>query len=633
MKTATAVLQKYWGFHKFRPAQKTAISHLLNQEDVITLLPTGAGKSICFQVPALAQKGICLVISPLISLMQDQVESLQKRGIKAMMLGGSIPFHKLQILLDNCVYGDYKFLYLSPERLQHEFVQTRIEHMDINFIAIDEAHCISEWGHDFRPAYRKIAILKEFLPAVPFIALTATATPRVLNDIKSNLGLEEAPVVRQSFERENITIAIKRTEDKNHELVYFFEKNPGSSIIYVRNRKLSVQLQRLLGYHGFQAAAFHGGMPLKKKEQLLRDWKAEKFNIIVATTAFGMGIDKENVRNIVHYQLPDSLESYYQEIGRAGRDGNPAMALLIYNRADILTLKNQFLKNIPTLESTRTIYKKMNAYLSIPYGQGQEESYNFNFSEFCHTYNLSPSRVFNTLQLFDQLEIIRLSGEYRLRTEISFTIPPRQLYSFIEKNPSFKTLLHSLLRMQGGFFELQTPINLYRLQARSGLGQKEIITQLKKLHQLAIIQLKIADEDTTIQFLSPREDRYTLSLLTPYLKTYQQNKKDKVEAVVHFATDEENCKTIQLLSYFGESRTTDCHHCSVCHNKYNNEKEQTPKQIAALLLNELQQPLNSKALVKKLNLEAAIVLPALRELLDQKKIKRLDDNRFILRKN
>lgn len=568
MKSATAVLQEFWGFNEFRPAQKTAITHFLDRKDVITLLPTGAGKSICFQVPALTQEGLCLVISPLISLMQDQVESLASRSVKAMMLGGTIPFHELQTRLDNCAYGGYKFLYISPERLQNEWVQARLKTMDINFIAIDEAHCISEWGHDFRPAYRKIAILRELLPEVPFMALTATATPQVLEDIKANLGLENAKLVKQSFERKNIALLTQKTEDKNRELVHFFKKNSGSSIVYVRNRKLSVQLKRLLGYHGFKAEAYHGGLPLPEKEILLREWKAEKFDIIVGTTAFGMGIDKENVRNIIHYQLPDSLESYYQEIGRAGRDGDPSKALLIYNNTDILTLKNQFLQSLPTLESTRIIYKKLNAYLSIPYGDGALESFNFNFSTFCRTYKLTPQLVFNTLQLFDQLEIIRLFNEYHLRTEISFIIPPKQLYPFIKENPIFKPLLHSLLRMQGGFFETQTPINLYRLQARSGLSQKTIITQLKKLAQLEVIQLDIADQDTTITFLTPREDQYTLSLLRPYLKKYQKNKKEKIEAVIQFITREEQCKTIELLSYFGEVKSKDCQHCSFCRKKY-----------------------------------------------------------------
>lgn len=564
MPTPNAVLKKYWGHSGLRPAQEKAVSHVLKGEDVIALLPTGGGKSICFQVPALLKRGVCLVVSPLVSLMQDQVEGLQNKGIRAMMLRGYIPYNELNRLLDNCAYGNYKFLYLSPERLQNEIVQERLRHMDINLIAVDEAHCISEWGHDFRPAYREITVLRELKPDVNFIALTATATPRVLGDINTNLNLENAHIIRMSFARENIALRIKKTEDKTFELKRFLRENTGTSIIYVRSRKVTLNLQKFLNNNDIPARAYHGGMQTEQKEKLLQDWRAEKFRVMVATNAFGMGIDKSNVRNVIHYHLPDSLENYYQEVGRAGRDSRASKALLIYANPDILNLKNQFLKNAPTPENVKLVYKKLNAYFSIAYGEGQETEHNFNFLKFCQTYGFNSYLVYNILQFLDRVDVLSLSKEFHQRTELYFKIPNKRLYRFLGENKKYKGLIQPLLRMQGGFFDFKTPINLRALRQRAGMPRQKINTLLRELADLDVIDLTLADQDSTIVFLVPRENDLTINPLVPYIKQYYKNKKHKIDEMVGFVEDTQTCKPKRLLAYFGEEKTKDCGKCSVC---------------------------------------------------------------------
>lgn len=634
MNTPNEILKRYWGHSSLRPAQKKTVEYILNRKDVICLLPTGGGKSICFQVPALLQKeGICIVISPLISLMQDQVENLKRKGIKAMMLAGHISFKDLMIQLDNCMYGGYKFLYLSPERLQNELVQERIQQMNVNLVAIDEAHCISEWGHDFRPAYRGIAVLKELLPEVNFIALTATATERVLKDISENLELTQAKIVKLSFERKNISLLVKKSEDKNYELQKFLHKNHGVSIVYVRSRQLTQQLCKFLKSHQISAKAYHGGMTIEQKQRLLKEWQSEQFEVMVATNAFGMGIDKANVRSVIHFHLPDSLESYYQEVGRAGRDNRASKAFLIYNNADILKLKTQFLTNSPNPENLKTIYKKLNSYFSIAYGEGQEEQFNFNFLDFCNTYSFNTYLTYNVLQLLDRLDVISLSNEFHQRTELFFKISHVALDIFLNKNRHFQNLIHSLLRMQGGFFDYKTTINLKILQNKTGLNQSKINSLLKNLEQLDVIDLTLADQDSTIEFLVPREDHLTINPLVPYIKQSYKNKKTKINAVINFIENQEKCRVIQLLSYFDEEKQEDCGHCSVCLSKKRHEKAASEdlKNIRQAIVKKLQEnEFSSKQLVEELNFTEEHVLFVIKRMLDLNEIKISEGNTYFL---
>lgn len=637
MLSPNEVLKKYWGYDGLRPAQEEAVRSTLAKKDVIALLPTGAGKSICFQLPALMNSGICIVISPLISLMQDQVETLRNRNIKAMSLSGSMPFKELTRKLDNCLYGNFKFLYLSPERLQQEIVTEYIREMNVNLIAIDEAHCISEWGHDFRPTYREINILRELQPDVPFIAVTATATEKVLQDIKENLALEKATLVKKSFARPNISLKIHKTDDKNYEIQKFLKKNPGVSIVYVRSRKLTVNLKNFLNHHDISAAAFHGGMNSNQKKKLLNDWQTEKFKVMVATNAFGMGIDKANVKNVIHYHLPDSLESYYQEAGRAGRNGQESNAFLVYDNADILKLKDQFLKNAPTPKTTKFVYKKLNAYFSIAYGEGVEEEYNFNFLDFCHTYNLNTYLTYNVLQFLDRLEILKLSREFKQRTEIFFKIPNRELYTFLDTNRHFQRLTSTLLRMQGGFFTYKTTIDLKTLEVKAGMSRKEINQQLKKLAELEVIDLTLADQDSTVEFLVPREDDFTINPLVPYIKQYYKNKKYKIDEVIYYVEDNTTCKVVLLLNYFGENRTVNCQKCSVClakekQTQYTNSMYQQVQEALDLCLQE-QGEMDTKQLMIHLKYEEEYILFVLKQMLDNNQVLRTPRNTYILKSN
>lgn len=392
MPESNSILQKYWGHSSFRPFQEEIITAALEKKDVLALLPTGGGKSICFQIPAMIREGICIVISPLVALMEDQVKTLQLKGIKALAITGGISLQDLDTRLDNCIYGNYKFLYLSPERLQQDLVQQRIKQMNVNLFAIDEAHCISHWGHDFRPAYLNISILRDLHPTIPIIALTATATKEVTRDIEQQLKLKDPIIFKSSLKRSNIAFNVVFAEDKMYRLKQVLNNKDESSIIYVRSRNATVEITAELNYYGYKAAPFHGGLSGKQKSLLLERWLKEEVKIMVATNAFGMGIDKPNVRHVVHLNLPESIESYFQEAGRAGRDEKPAIATIITNKSDLPRLKDLFLKTLPDLEFTIFVYKKLTSYFRIAFGEGQDCNFDFNFSGFCTQYNLHSEK-------------------------------------------------------------------------------------------------------------------------------------------------------------------------------------------------------------------------------------------------
>ena len=612
------ILEKYWGHTSFRSLQEDIILKAAGNRDVVALLPTGGGKSLCFQIPALLKKGICIVVSPLVALMEDQVNALKEKGIRALAITGGIPFHELDALLDNCIYGNYKFLYLSPERLQQDLVQERIRQMNVNLIAIDEAHCISQWGHDFRPAYRNILKLREIKPDVNIIALTATATKPVVKDIIDQLQLKDAAVVQKSFERKNIAYAVQMAQDKNYYLDKLITAHEEAVIIYVRTRKATVEIAGYLEKKGQSAAAFNGGLPKKEKSSRLDQWLKGKKRIMVATSAFGMGIDKSNVRTVIHMNLPESLESYFQEAGRAGRDEAPAKAVILTNESDVPLLKNQFLSTLPDLAFVKLVYKKLMTYFRIAYGEGEGNKNDFNFSHFCHTYDLNPLKAYNTLQLLDRASVLQLSEQFQKKTRIQFIISHHQLSYFLESHPHFEAVVKAILRTYGGLFENKVDINLEIICSKAGTVPAEALKVLNYLHKEKIADFEHEQHDASVTFLVPREDDTTINPLSPYIKLQEKTKKEKIEAVLDYVRNTEKCRSEQLLNYFGETETSPCGICSVCKSAAEPLTKENIKRIYYAIVGLLEErAFSSREISEKLPFKEQHILTVLQMLLER----------------
>ncbi len=612
------ILEKYWGHTSFRPLQEDIIEAAAAGRDVVALLPTGGGKSICFQVPALLKKGICIVVSPLIALMEDQVNALKEKGIKALAVTGGIPYTELDTLLDNCIYGNYKFLYLSPERLQQDLVQERIKQMNVNLIAIDEAHCISQWGHDFRPAYRNILKLREIKPQVNIIALTATATKPVVKDIIDQLQLKNAALFQKSFERKNISYSVQSAQDKNYYLEKLLAEHGEAVIIYVRTRKATVEISTYLEKKGHSAAAFNGGLPKKEKSERLSQWLNGEKRIMVATSAFGMGIDKANVRTVVHMNLPESMESYFQEAGRAGRDEKPAKAVILTNESDVPLLKNQFLSTLPDVAFVKLVYRKLMTYFRIAFGEGEGSKNDFNFAHFCHTYDLNPLKAYNTLQLLDRASVLQLSEQFRKKTRIQFLITHHQLSHFLDRHPHFEAVVKAILRTYGGLFENKIDINLQIICSKAGTIPSEAIKILNYLHKEKIADFEHEQHDASVTFLVPREDETTINPLVPYIKLQEKTKKEKINAVLDYVRNSKKCRSEQLLNYFGEIKTSPCGICSVCKTKTEPLDKKKIKEIYYAIIELLEEgSFSSREIAAKLPFEEQHIVSVLQMLLER----------------
>ena len=609
------ILRKYWGYSEFKGSQQKIIEAVLNRQDVLALLPTGGGKSLCFQIPAMAKEGICIVISPLIALIQNQVDSLRQRNIKAIALTGGIPFNELNNLLDNCVYGNYKFLYLSPERLHQEIVQERIQQMNVNLIAIDEAHCISQWGHDFRPAYLECSKLRELAPDAPIIALTATATEQVAKDIVSNLQFNNPLVFKDSFSRPNIAFAVIWSEDKHYRLKILCSKARSSVILYVRTRRLTQELANYLNQNHCSADYFHGGIDKKDKEKKLNAWLHNKVQIMVATNAFGMGIDKADVSLVIHYQVPDCIENYFQEAGRAGRNGEPAMAVLLTNKADESQVRNQYLSVLPDVPYLKEIYKRLNNYFQISYGEGYDEMYQLNFNNFCETYSLNILMTYNALRILDQNSVISLSESFSKRTTVRFVTTKNQLFDYLEKHKAIAPAIQTILRTYGGIFDYDTKINTSLLSKKAAMPEEKVQIVLKQLQDDNIIEYVAQQNDLSITFLVPREDDRTINVFAHKIKQQQQLKADKVENMLAYTKNDNICRSKQLLTYFGENKETDCGICDVCVNRLKQENV-TSKSISDDILALLEaKNRTSRELIAVLNHPEHAVLDVIKQLL------------------
>ena len=615
------LLENFWGFKSFKGSQEGIIKAVLEERDVLALLPTGGGKSLCFQIPALAKDGICIVISPLVALIQNQVEVLKEKGIKAIALTGGISYEEVNNLLDNCLYGQYKFLYLSPERLQQELVRDRIQQMNVNLIAIDEAHCISQWGHDFRPAYLGCSKLRELIPAAPIIALTATATEVVAKDIVENLTLINPMIVKDSFSRTNIAFSVSWEEDKRYQLKQLCQQLDHSAIVYVGTRRATQDLANYLQRNKCSASYFHGGLSKKEKKERLDLWLNNKVRTMVATNAFGMGIDKPDVSLVVHYQIPDCIENYFQEAGRAGRNGEPARAVLLTNTMDIKQVKNQFLSVLPDIPFLKLVYNKLNNYFQIPYGEGYNESYPLNFNAFCETYSLHPILAYNALRVLDQNSVLALSEAFSKKTTLRFSTDKEVLFSYLEKNRNLAAIVQTLLRTYGGVFEFDTKINTLLVAKKAGVGEEDVLTVLRRLQSEDIIEYHEQDSDLEITFLVPREDDSTIHVFAPKVRALNNTKIKNIEAILGYINNKKVCRNKQLLHYFGEHVEKDCGKCDVCM-----AKAPVNENLTSFISEEIIRLLNShsktsRELIKSMPYDKNIILKTLRVMLETEKIR------------
>ncbi|MBF4518871.1 RecQ family ATP-dependent DNA helicase [Flavobacterium sp. ANB] len=630
MPEAQEILLKYWKHDSFRPLQKEIIDSVLDGQDTFALLPTGGGKSICFQVPAMMQEGICLVVSPLIALMKDQVANLQKREIKAIALTGGIHTEEIIDLLDNCQYGNYKFLYLSPERLQSDWILERIKNLPINLIAIDEAHCVSQWGHDFRPAYLKISELKKFFPKIPFLALTATATPRVIEDIKTELSLKDPKFFQQSFERKNIAYMVFEVEDKLYRVEQILKKNPQPSIIYVRNRKSCLNISTQLQSLGFKATYYHGGLSSKEKDKNMQLWMSEQAQVIVATNAFGMGIDKDNVKTVIHTQLPENLENYYQESGRAGRNGEKAFSVVLTNSSDTNQSEQQFISVLPDKKFLNTMYVKLCNYFQIAYGEGLDDSFSFKLNHFCHKYDFPTLKTYNALQFLNQVGIITMSQEFSEKITMQFLIESKEVIRYMSLNSNDEEIILAILRTYPGIYEMKTPFNISLIAKKSNHTEEQVAAVLAKLNEKEIIEYKSKNNDATILFNEVREDDRTINRVSKYLEKQNQLKKDQLLSVLHYIKDNKTCKNRLVLDYFGEETTENCGVCSYCITQKG--KITDVDSIADKILSLLKTAaLTSREIQTQIKLDTKDILLALQELLENNHIIIQANNKYTLK--
>ena len=596
------ILSKYWGFSKFRPLQEDIIQSVLEGNDTLALMPTGGGKSLCFQVPALLQPGICIVVSPLIALMRDQVENLRDKGIKAIAIISGMGKREVDIALDNCIYGDIKFLYLSPERLLSDLVRERIRHMKVNLIAIDEAHCISQWGYDFRPPYLHLTELRELHPEIPVLALTATATERVAEDIQSKLQFKNARVFRKSFERKNLSYLVYNEENKLRKLISIAKNVKGSGIVYVRNRRETQEVARQLSIQGISADFYHAGLdtPLRMKKQT--SWKKSEIRVMVATNAFGMGIDKPDVRFVVHLDLPESLEAYYQEAGRGGRDEKRAYSVLLYNNSDKFQLIKRLDQHYPSIEEIKQIYHHLGNYYQLAYGAGEGLSLEFDLADFCSRFKLDAVRTLHAFKFLEHDEYIVLSETVFLPSRVQVISGPEDLYRFQVEQPAYDHFIKILLRSYGGIYDQPVGIKESELAKRLGINRTEVVKTLGKLDSLQIIIYNEQTDKPHLIFIKPRVDTQHLLIDRRYHADRYQVHKTQVEAVLHYA-ESHKCRSQLLLNYFNETHAEVCGVCDVClENKKDGKKDALTDEIIKDLLNELSKnPLHLNALVDSIH--------------------------------
>lgn len=561
------ILKQYWGYDSFRDLQEEIITSIGEGKDTLGLMPTGGGKSITFQVPALAQEGICIVITPLIALMKDQVQNLRKREIKALAIYSGMTRQEILTALENCIFGNYKFLYISPERLDTEIFRTKLRSMKVSMITVDESHCISQWGYDFRPAYLKIAEIRELLPEVPVLALTATATPEVVTDIQARLKFREGNVFRMSFERKNLAYIVRKTDNKTKEILYILQRISGSAIIYVRNRRRTKEITELLMNEGITADFYHAGLDNAVKDLRQKRWQSGEVRVMVATNAFGMGIDKPDVRIVLHLDLPDSPEAYFQEAGRAGRDGEKAYAVILYSKSDKTTLHKRMVDTFPDKEYILNVYEHLQYYYQMAMGDGFQCIREFNLEEFCRKFKYFPVPVDSALKILTQAGYLEYTDEQDNSSRILFTIRRDELYKLREMGKEAEALIQSILRSYTGVFTDYAYISEESLAIRTGLTRQQIYNILVTLTKRRIVDY--IPRKKTPYIIYTRE-RLELRFLHIPPSVYEERKaryEARIKAMEEYVTTENVCRSRMLLRYFGEKNEHNCGQCDVCLSK------------------------------------------------------------------
>ena len=621
------ILKQYWGYDSFRDLQEEIITSIGEGKDTLGLMPTGGGKSITFQVPALAQEGICIVITPLIALMKDQVQNLRKREIKALAIYSGMTRQEILTALENCIFGNYKFLYISPERLDTEIFRTKLRSMKVSMITVDESHCISQWGYDFRPAYLKIAEIRELLPEVPVLALTATATPEVVTDIQARLKFREGNVFRMSFERKNLAYIVRKTDNKTKELLYILQRISGSAIIYVRNRRRTKEITELLMNEGITADFYHAGLDNAVKDLRQKRWQSGEVRVMVATNAFGMGIDKPDVRIVLHLDLPDSPEAYFQEAGRAGRDGEKAYAVILYSKSDKTTLHKRVVDTFPDKEYILNVYEHLQYYYQMAMGDGFQCIREFNLEEFCRKFKYFPVPVDSALKILTQAGYLEYTDEQDNSSRILFTIRRDELYKLREMGKEAEALIQSILRSYTGVFTDYAYISEESLAVRTGLTRQQIYNILVTLTKRRIVDY--IPRKKTPYIIYTRE-RLELRFLHIPASVYEERKaryEARIKAMEEYVTPENICRSRMLLRYFGEKNEHNCGQCDVCLSKRatDNLSEESYEEVKRQILDLLSHsPLTPAETADQIKAEKEDIGQVIRYLLDEGELKMQD---------
>jgi ATP-dependent DNA helicase RecQ len=617
------ILEQYWGYDSFRSLQEEIITSIYEGNDTLGLMPTGGGKSLTFQIPALLMEGICIVVTPLIALMKDQVDALRQKGLKATMVHSGMSHQEILIALENCIFGNYKFLYVSPERLSSELFLAKLQDMNVCMIAVDESHCISQWGYDFRPSYLQIVELRNFLPGVPVLALTATATAEVIDDIQEKLHFRKKNVFRKSFERKNIAYVIRKTDDKIFEIIRILRNVPGCGIVYVRSRKRTKEIAMELQRQGINADFFHAGLTSDEKIKKQNSWKTNQCRVIVCTNAFGMGIDKPDVRIVIHYELPNSLEEYFQEAGRAGRDEKKSYAVALHTERDQTQLKRRIKDEFPSREFIAEVYEKLAYFFEIGMGMGINTGHNFVIEQFCSVFHYNITHVHNALKILDLAGYIEYLEETDKHSKLIFTIHRDDLYQVGGLSPDLDKLLQVLLRSYTGLFADYVYINETLLSQRVEINPLAVYDGLKLLSAQKIIHYIPAKKVPTIYYVQNREELKHLRIPRSVYEERLDRLKERVENVLYYGTTTEVCRSKILLKYFGEENVDDCGHCDVCLSKKNKTPDSSGmNQIIDEILARLSaEEMELEELLRMMDYPEKHVIKAVRFLADNKQVK------------